>query len=393
MKIYLDNSATTPLNPHVLEAMLPFFTDKFGNASSIHSYGREANRAVSEAREIIAECINARPSEIYFTSGGTESDNWALKGAVYVSKNKYKHIITTQIEHPAILNTCAELEKQNVEITYMNPSKEGMINPKELSNLITENTILTSIMFANNEIGTLQPIKEAARICREQSVLFHTDAVQAMDSQKIDVKELGIDMLSMSAHKFYGPKGIGVLFVKTGSRLGKLINGGEQERGLRAGTTPTPLIVGMAKALEISVRDREKNNQRILRLRNMFIDRVLSEIPYVYLNGNRENRLPNNVNLSFAFIEGESVLMRLDLAGIAVSSGSACASGSLEASHVILSLGVKEELAHSTIRFSLGVDTTEQQMDYVFNVLKKTVDDLRRMSPLYDYEKGIGSYV
>ena len=393
MKIYLDNSATTPLNPHVLEAMLPFFTDKFGNASSIHSYGREANRAVSEAREIIAECINARPSEIYFTSGGTESDNWALKGAVYVSKNKYKHIITTQIEHPAILNTCTELEKQNVEITYMNPSKEGMINPKELSNLITENTILTSIMFANNEIGTLQPIKEAARICREQSVLFHTDAVQAMDSQKIDVKELGIDMLSMSAHKFYGPKGIGVLFVKTGSRLGKLINGGEQERGLRAGTTPTPLIVGMAKALEISVRDREKNNQRILRLRNIFIDRVLSEIPYVYLNGNRENRLPNNVNLSFAFIEGESVLMRLDLAGIAVSSGSACASGSLEASHVILSLGVKEELAHSTIRFSLGVDTTEQQMDYVFNVLKKTVDDLRRMSPLYDYEQGIGSYV
>jgi len=393
MKIYLDNSATTPLNPHVLEAMLPFFTDKFGNASSIHSFGREANRAVSEAREIIAECINARPSEIYFTSGGTESDNWALKGAVYVSKNKYKHIITTQIEHPAILNTCAELEKQNVEITYMNPSKEGMINPKELSNLITENTILTSIMFANNEIGTLQPIKEAATICREQSVLFHTDAVQAMDSQKIDVKELGIDMLSMSAHKFYGPKGIGVLFVKTGSRLGKLINGGEQERGLRAGTTPTPLIVGMAKALEISVRDREKNNQRILRLRNIFIDRVLSEIPYVYLNGNRENRLPNNVNLSFAFIEGESVLMRLDLAGIAVSSGSACASGSLEASHVILSLGVKEELAHSTIRFSLGVDTTEQQMDYVFNVLKKTVDDLRRMSPLYDYEKGIGSYV
>ncbi|MFA7663321.1 MAG: cysteine desulfurase NifS [Clostridia bacterium] len=393
MKIYLDNSATTPLNPHVLEAMLPFFTDKFGNASSIHSFGREANRAVSEAREIIAECINARPSEIYFTSGGTESDNWALKGAVYVSKNKYKHIITTQIEHPAILNTCTELEKQNVEITYMNPSKEGMINPKELSNLITENTILTSIMFANNEIGTLQPIKEAATICREQSVLFHTDAVQAMDSQKIDVKELGIDMLSMSAHKFYGPKGIGVLFVKTGSRLGKLINGGEQERGLRAGTTPTPLIVGMAKALEISVRDREKNNQRILRLRNMFIDRVLSEIPYVYLNGNRENRLPNNVNLSFAFIEGESVLMRLDLAGIAVSSGSACASGSLEASHVILSLGVKEELAHSTIRFSLGVDTTEQQMDYVFNVLKKTVDDLRRMSPLYDYEKGIGSYV
>jgi cysteine desulfurase len=393
MKIYLDNSATTPLNPHVLEAMLPFFTDKFGNASSIHSFGREANRAVSEAREIIAECINARPSEIYFTSGGTESDNWALKGAVYVSKNKYKHIITTQIEHPAILNTCTELEKQNVEITYMNPSKEGMINPKELSNLITENTILTSIMFANNEIGTLQPIKEAATICREQSVLFHTDAVQAMDSQKIDVKELGIDMLSMSAHKFYGPKGIGVLFVKTGSRLGKLINGGEQERGLRAGTTPTPLIVGMAKALEISVRDREKNNQRILRLRNIFIDRVLSEIPYVYLNGNRENRLPNNVNLSFAFIEGESVLMRLDLAGIAVSSGSACASGSLEASHVILSLGVKEELAHSTIRFSLGVDTTEQQMDYVFNVLKKTVDDLRRMSPLYDYEKGIGSYV
>ncbi|NLT18066.1 MAG: Cysteine desulfurase [Firmicutes bacterium ADurb.Bin080] len=393
MKVYLDNSATTPLNPYVLEAMLPFYTEKFGNAASIHSFGREANRAVSDAREIIAECINSRPSEIYFTSGGTESDNWALKGAVSVSKNKNKHIITTLIEHPAILNTCAELEKQNVKVTYLKPSKEGIINIKNLSESITEDTILSTIMFANNEIGTIQPIKEAAAICRDFGVLFHTDAVQAMDSQKIDVKDLGVDMLSMSAHKFHGPKGIGVLFLKTGSRLGKLINGGEQERGLRAGTTPTPLIVGMAKALEISNRDREINNERILRLRNRFIDMVLSEIPYAYLNGCRDSRLPNNANFSFAFIEGESILMRLDLAGIAVSSGSACASGSLEASHVILSLGVKEELAHSTIRFSLGVDTTEQQMDYVFNVLKKTVDDLRKMSPLYDYEKGIGSYV
>lgn len=393
MRVYLDNSATTSLAPEVLDYMRPYFLEKYGNASSLHSFGREALKAVDEGRAKIANIINARSNEIYFTSGGTESDNWALRGVVASSKNKIKHIITTEIEHPAVLNTCKDLEKQGVLITYIKPKKNGIVNIDDIIKSVNENTILVSVMYANNEIGTLQPIDEIGRFCREEGILFHTDAVQAMDSQKIDVNKLSVDLLSFSAHKFHGPKGIGILYIKSGTRISRLITGGEQERGERAGTTPTPLIVGMAKALEIANINRDLNNNKISILRNNFIERVIKEIPHVVLNGDINRRLPNNANFSFAYIEGESILMRLDLSGVAVSSGSACASGSLEASHVILSIGVAEELAHSTIRFSLGNDTTEQEMDYVFQVLKRTVDDLRKMSPLYDYEKGIGKYV
>lgn len=394
MRVYLDNSATTALDNDALKAMLPYFTEKFGNPSSLHSYGREALRAVDESRAKIASLIGAKPNEIYFTSGGSESDNWALKGAVYASKALNKHIVTTSIEHPAILETCEYLErKDGVKVSYVPVGKDGRVSPEAVKAAVTDDTLIVSVMFANNETGAIQPIKEIGEFCREEGILFHTDAVQAMDSQAIDVNELNIDMLSMSAHKFHGPKGIGVLYIRSGVRIERLIAGGHQERRGRAGTTDTPLIVGMAKALEIAVQNREENNRRIAALRDNFIDRVLKEIPYSYLNGGREHRLPGNANFSFGFIEGESILINLDLNGIAVSSGSACSSGSLEPSHVILALGVPEELAHSSIRFSLGRDTTREEMDYTFKVLKDTVEKLRGISPLFDADKGTGSYV
>lgn len=394
MKVYLDNSATTSLDKEVLETMLPYFTDNFGNPSSLHGFGRRALKAVDEARETIAKCIGAKSNEIYFTSGGSESDNWALKGVVGATKQKRKHIITSQIEHPAIMDTLDYLkQKEGVSVTYLPVDKEGRVNVDDLKEAVTDDTVLVSIMFANNEMGAIQPIEEIGKFCKEEGILFHTDAVQAMDSQDIDVNKLNIDLLSMSAHKFHGPKGIGVLYIRSGVKIDRLISGGHQERRMRAGTTDTPLIVGMAKALEIAVRDRESNNARISALRNDFIDKVLKEIPYVYLNGGMEHRLPNNANLSFEYIEGESILINLDLAGIAVSSGSACSSGSLEPSHVILALGVKEELAHSSIRFSLGKDTTQEEMDYTFDVLKASVERLRQMSPLFNMEKGTGYYV
>ena len=394
MKVYLDNSATTSLDKEVLETILPYFTDNFGNPSSLHGFGRRALKAVDEARETIAKCIGAKSNEIYFTSGGSESDNWALKGVVGATKQKRKHIITSQIEHPAIMDTLDYLkQKEGVSVTYLPVDKEGRVNVDDLKEAVTDDTVLVSIMFANNEMGAIQPIEEIGKFCKEEGILFHTDAVQAMDSQDIDVNKLNIDLLSMSAHKFHGPKGIGVLYIRSGVKIDRLISGGHQERRMRAGTTDTPLIVGMAKALEIAVRDRESNNARISALRNDFIDKVLKEIPYVYLNGGMEHRLPNNANLSFEYIEGESILINLDLAGIAVSSGSACSSGSLEPSHVILALGVKEELAHSSIRFSLGKDTTQEEMDYTFDVLKASVERLRQMSPLFNMEKGTGYYV
>ena len=394
MKVYLDNSATTALDKEALEAMTSFYSDNFGNASSLHSFGRKALKAVDDARETIAKCIGAKANEIYFTSGGSESDNWALKGVVRASKNKRKHIITSCIEHPAIMDTLDYLKaKEGVEVTYLPVDSEGRVSLEDLKNSVTDDTILVSVMFANNEMGAIQPIAEIGEFCREEGILFHTDAVQAMDSQKINVNDLKIDMLSMSAHKFHGPKGIGVLYVRAGVKLDRLIHGGHQERRMRAGTTNTPLIVGMAKALEVSIRDMEENNKRISQLRDYFVKRVLEEIPFVYLNGGMKYRLPNNANLSFAYIEGESILINLDLAGIAVSSGSACSSGSLEPSHVILALGVKEELAHSSIRFSLGKDTTQEEMDYTFDVLKASVERLRQMSPLFNMEKGTGSYV
>lgn len=394
MKVYLDNSATTSLDKEVLETMLPYFTENFGNPSSLHGFGRRALKAVDEARETIAKCIGAKSNEIYFTSGGSESDNWALKGVVGATKQKRKHIITSQIEHPAIMDTLDYLkQKEGVSVTYLPVDKEGRVSVEDLKEAVTDDTVLVSIMFANNEMGAVQPIEEIGKFCKEEGILFHTDAVQAMDSQDIDVNKLNIDLLSMSAHKFHGPKGIGVLYIRSGVKIDRLISGGHQERRMRAGTTDTPLIVGMAKALEIAVRDRECNNARISALRNDFVEKVLKEIPYVYLNGGMEHRLPNNANLSFEYIEGESILINLDLAGIAVSSGSACSSGSLEPSHVILALGVKEELAHSSIRFSLGKDTTQEEMDYTFNVLKASVERLRQMSPLFNMEKGTGYYV
>lgn len=393
MKVYLDNSATTAVDSRVLKEMLPYFDRIYGNPSSLHAFGREALKAVDEARKTIADCLNAKPSEIYITSGGTESDNWALKGAVRASKNKVKHIITSKIEHPAILETCRELEKDGVRVTYVGVDKDGRVSVEEIKNAVTDDTVLISIMFANNEMGAIQPIAEIGAFAREEGILFHTDAVQAIDSQEIDVDKLNLDMLSLSAHKFHGPKGIGLLYVRSGVKIDRLIAGGHQERAKRGGTTDTPLIVGMAKAMEISKAERAENNLRIARLRDRLIDRALAEIPYCYLNGGREHRLPNNANLSFGFIEGESILFTLDLEGIAVSSGSACSSGSLEPSHVILALGTPVELAHSSIRFSLGRETTEEEIDYTVEMLKKTVERLRAISPLFNMEKGTGSYV
>ena len=394
MKVYLDNSATTALDKEVLNAMLPYFTETFGNPSSLHAYGRNALKAVDEARDSIAKSIGAKSNEIYFTSGGSESDNWALKGVIGATKAKCKHIITSQIEHPAIMDTLDYLKaKEGVEVTYLPVDKDGRVSVQDLKEAVTDDTVLVSVMFANNEMGAVQPIAEIGAFCKEEGIIFHTDAVQAMDSQAIDVNALNIDLLSMSAHKFHGPKGIGALYIRSGVKLDRLISGGHQERRMRAGTTDTPLIVGMAKALEIAVRDREENNKRISALRDSFVKKVLAEIPFTYLNGGMDHRLPNNANISFEYVEGESILITLDLAGIAVSSGSACSSGSLEPSHVILALGVKEELAHSSIRFSLGKDTTQEEMDYTFDILKASVERLRSMSPLFNMEKGIGYYV
>lgn len=391
--IYLDNAATTPLSSKALADMTPYFISEFGNASSLHEKGRMAKRAVEASREIIADSIRARSNEIYFTSGGTESDNWAIRGVVKASKNNVKHIITSAIEHPAVLNTCKELEKEGVLVTYVYPDKNGLISVEDIKGAINSNTILISIMFANNEIGTIQPIAEIGSFCREEGIIFHTDAVQAMGTLDIDVNKMCIDLLSMSAHKFNGPKGIGVLYIKTGVKIDKFIVGGEQERGKRAGTLATPLIVGMASALEETLSNREFKNANMILLRDSFISDVQCNIPYVHLNGDKVKRLPNNINFSFEFIEGESLLLKLDLDGIAVSSGSACASGSLQASHVIKAIGVSDELEHSTIRFSLGNNTTREQMNRVLKALIKNVETLREMSPLYDSKKKEGKYV
>jgi len=393
MKVYLDNAATTKLAPQVLEAMMPYLTDTFGNASSIHAYGRVAAGAVAEARATIAKLIGADSDEIFFTSGGTESDNWAIKGAAFAEKNKKGHIITTEIEHPALLQATKWLEGQGFSVSYAKINKDGFVSVEQIKQLIREDTFLISVMFANNEIGTIQPIAEIGKIASEQGILFHTDAVQAMSSIPIDVKAMNIDLLSMSAHKFNGPKGIGALYIKRGIKLDSLVVGGHQERSRRGGTTNTAGIVGMAKALEIACANMEANNAKILGLRDYFIDRVLAEIPYTFLNGSRENRLPFNANISFDYIEGESILMSLDLAGIAVSSGSACSSGALEPSHVILALQVPIEQAHGSIRFTLGHDTTKEEMDYTIEKLKECVEKLRAWSPLFNVQSGKGYYV
>ncbi len=392
MRVYLDNSATTSLDKRVLEKMTPYLLAD-GNASSLHSYGREAQAEVDRAREEIASLVGCSAKEVYFTSGGTESDNWALRGVASALSKEGKHIVTTKIEHPAVLNTCAELQRQGYQITYVGVGADGRVSVEDVKKAVREDTILVSVMFANNEMGAIQPIEEIGAFCREEGIPFHTDAVQAMGSIKIDVKKMNVDLLSFSSHKFHGPKGIGILYIRDGIKCDRLLFGGEQERGRRAGTTNTPAIVGTAEALRLAVAEMEENNRHIKAMRDHFIDRVLKEIPACKLNGGTEHRLVGNANISFDYIEGESILMTLDLNGIAVSSGSACSSGSLEPSHVILALGRKEEEAHSSIRFSFGRENTMEETDYVVDVLKETIQKLRSWSPLFQAKEGESTYV
>lgn len=384
--IYLDNSATTYTDPRVIEEMLPYFGQVYGNASSQHFMGRQALKAVDEARAKIAKAIGAKPSEIYFTSGGTESDNWAIKGIAHARADKGKHIITSCIEHPAVMKTCESLQKQGFEITYLPVNNEGIINLDDLQNAIKEDTILITVMTANNEMGAIQPFKEIGSIAKSKGIVFHTDAVQAVGNVPIDVVKDNIDLLSMSGHKFYGPKGIGVLYKRNGLKIERFMDGGEQERNLRASTINTPAIVGMGKAIEIAVEDMAKNNAHISEIRDYFVKEVIENIDDIYYNGPKDNvkRLPSNANFSFKYIEGESILMRLDMAGIAVSSGSACSSGSLEPSYVLLSIGVPIEVAHGSIRFSFGKNNTLEEAKYTVEKLVQTVDVLRKMSPLYN---------
>ena len=381
-RIYLDNAATTAVHPQVIEKMLPYFTECYGNASSVHFVGRDARKALEESRRRVAAVLNCKPQEIYFTSGGTESDNWALKGTAFANRKKGNHIITSAIEHHAILHTCEWLEKQGFEVTYVPVDEFGCVNPADVENAIKDETILVSIMAANNEIGTLQPIKEIADICHAHKVLFHTDAVQAIGAVKVDVQEIGCDMLSLSAHKFHGPKGVGVLYIKQGTRIENLLHGGAQERSRRATTENVAGIVGLAEALELATADIDGKAAYLTNLRDQLID-GLTALPYVRLNGHRTQRLPGNVNISVRFIEGEALLLRLDMAGIAGSSGSACTSGSLDPSHVLLAIGLPHEIAHGSLRLSLTETNTQEDVDYVLETLPGIISSLRDMSPLY----------
>lgn len=385
-RIYLDHAATTPLDKDVLQEMLPYFSEVYGNANSQHGFGRDAQKAVDGARDLIAKLIGAKPNEIYFTSGGTESDNWALRGTVKALKDKGNHVIISKIEHAAMLSTAKELEKEGVEVTLIGVDEEGFINIDELKKAIRSTTVLISCMYANNEIGTVEPIEEIVKIAKEHGILVHTDAVQAMGAIDINVSSLGVDMLSFSAHKFNGPKGVGALYIKNGIPMSRLISGGHQERTRRGGTTNVPGVVGFAKALQITKENMQKDVAYVSSLRNRFIQRVIAEIPYVKLNGAKDmaKRLPSNADFSFEYIEGESILFSLDMDGIAVSSGSACSSGSLEPSHVLLAIGLSEEIAHGTIRFSFGKENTMEEVDYVVDVLKNTIQRLREMSPLFN---------
>jgi cysteine desulfurase len=382
--IYLDHAATTAARPEVVEAMLPYFTEKFGNPSSIYGFAAENKNVINNARDTIANALGAKGEEIYFTAGGSESDNWALKATADAYKAKGKHIITTKIEHHAILHTCKYLESQGYEVTYLGVDEKGLVNLDELEAAIREDTILISVMFANNEIGTIEPIKEIGEIAHKHGVLFHTDAVQAFAQVPINVDEYNIDMLSASGHKFNGPKGIGFLYIRKGLKLRSFIHGGQQERGRRAGTENVPGIVGMAKACELAIADMDKRIAKETELRDYLIGRLTSEIPYTRLNGHETKRLPNNINVSFQFVEGESILITLDMAGICGSSGSACTSGSLDPSHVLLAIGLPHEIAHGSLRLTLGYENTKEEMDYVADKVKKTIENLRNMSPLYE---------
>lgn len=387
-KIYLDYAATTPVKNKVLEEMLPYFNEKFGNASSIYFYGREAKQALDLARDRVAKVIGAKQDEIYFTGGGSESDNWAIKGIAYANKEKGNHIITTKIEHHAVLHTCEYLEKQGFEVTYLDVDQYGLIDLEALKNAITDKTILISIMFANNEIGTIQPIKEIGRIAHEKNIYFHTDAVQALGNVKINVDDLNIDLMSMSAHKIYGPKGVGALYLRKGIKIYSLIHGGAQEKRRRAGTENIPGIVGFGKAAELAEQNFSEHIQHQSRLRDKLVNGILEKVDYVRINGHPEKRLPGTINLAFEFIEGESLLLSLDMVGICASSGSACTSGSLDPSHVLMAIGLPHEIAHGSLRITIGDFTTEEDIDYVLEHIPKIVKRLRDMSPLYEKVKG-----
>lgn len=382
--IYLDNAATTKIDHEVYEAMKPYFEEQYGNPSSIYSFAGKSKKALDEARETVASFLGAKPAEIYFTGGGSESDNWALKATAEAYRDKGNHIITSKIEHHAVLHTCEYLERHGFEVTYLNVDEYGMIKLDELEKTIRPDTILISIMFANNEIGTIEPVKEIGSIAREHGVLFHTDAVQAYGHIPINVEELCIDMLSASGHKINGPKGTGILYVRDGIKIGAFIHGGAQERGRRAGTYNTPGIVGFAKATELAAANMGQRMEKETVLRNYLISRVLKEVPYARLNGHTEKRLPNNVNFCFRFIEGESLLILLDQKGICASSGSACTSGSLDPSHVLLAIGLPHEIAHGSLRLTLSGETAKEEIDFVADSIKEIVCRLRSMSPLYE---------
>ena len=394
MRVYIDHASTTPCDKRVVDAMLPYFTDEFGNADSQHFYGRETAKAVAEARATIARLIGAAPNEVYFTASGSEADNWALKGTALAMRERGKgnHIIISAIEHHAILTSAEWLEKNGFVVTKLPVGPNGIVDPQSLRDAIDDQTTLVSVMYVNNEVGTIQPVRELCKIAHEHGALFHTDCVQAMPYIHIDVKELGADMISMSGHKFYGPKGVGALYIRNGVKIEKLVSGGGQERSQRGGTTNTPAVVGMAKALELAVATMDEDNAHIAGVRDHFVERVMKEIPYVRFNGDMQHRVPSCANFSFEYVEGEGILMSLDIKGVAVSSGSACSSGSLDPSHVLLAMGVPVEISHGSIRFSFGKDNTMEEADYAVDVLKETIAKLRMMSPLYNEKIGGGSY-
>lgn len=382
MKVYMDNAATTKLSPDVLNAMMPYLTDIYGNASSVHAFGREARECVEHARNQVAAAINASPDEIFFTAGGTESDNMAIKGVAHKYAKKGKHIITTAIEHHAVLHTCEALEKEGYEVTYLPVDEDGLISVEQVRAAMRDDTLLVTVMFANNEVGTIEPIAEIGALCRERNVLFHTDAVQAVCHIPIDVRAMNIDLMSISAHKFHGPKGIGALYCRKGIVLEPVIVGGAQERKRRAGTENVAGIVGLGAAIERAHKNMSADMARVSALRDKLISGILKNIPHVKLNGHPTQRLPQNVNFSIRYIEGESILLMLDINGIAASSGSACTSGSLDPSHVLLAMGIPHEIAHGSLRLTLSDMTTDEEVDYVLETLTKTVKRLRDMSPL-----------
>lgn len=383
-RIYMDNAATTRVTEPVAQAMLPYLTEIYGNPSSVHAFGREARKAMEAARRQVAEALGAQPNEIYFTGCGTESDNWAIRGAAEKHKSRGRHIITSAIEHHAVLHACQQLEKEGFSVTYLPVDEYGLVSPQSLKEALREDTILVSVMLANNEIGTIEPIEELSAIAREAGALFHTDAVQAIGSVKIDVNQLGVDMLSLSGHKFHAPKGVGALYIRSGVRIGRLMEGGAQERAQRPGTENLASIVGLGKAIELACADIEGHNQKLAAMRDRMIEGILSGIPEVRLNGHPQKRLPGNVNVSVRYVEGESLLLNLDFKGIAASSGSACTSGSLDPSHVLLAIGLSHETAHGSLRFSLSEENTEQEVDQVVRALSEITERLRRMSPLYN---------